>query len=110
MEGEIIQERIQSVVEKHFREKEVVNFDIIHKFIRGEKTSEADLKNYQTVKYERVKRYPQEDKNDFLGAAFRSDRKDLYFDKEVIKSHFLDGKEKFSGSNRGNGSQISGSS
>ena len=87
-----------------------MNFNIIYKSVRGEKIPETDLKKYQIVKYERVKKYPQKDKNDFLGTAFRNDRKDLYFDKEVIKSHFLDGKEKFSGSNRGNGSQISSSS
>ena len=87
-----------------------MNFDIIYKSILGEKISESDLKNYQTVKYERVKKYPLKDKNDFLGAAFRSDRKDLYFDKEVIKSHFLGAQEKCSGFNRGNGSRISGGS
>ena len=51
-----------------------MNFDIIYKSILGEKISESDLKNYQTVKYERVKKYPLKDKNDFLGAAFRSDK------------------------------------
>ena len=90
--------------------KKIVNFDIIFKSIRGEKISEADLINCQTVKYERVKKYPQRDKNGFLGAAFRSDRKDLYFDKEIVKSHFPDAKENCSGSNRGNGSRISGGS
>ena len=87
-----------------------MNFNIIYKSVRREKIPEADLKNYQTVKYERVKKYPQKGKNDFLRTAFRNDRKDLYFDKEVIKSHFLDAKENCSGSNRGNGSRISGGS
>ena len=47
--------------------EKIVNFDIIYKFIRGEKISEADLKNYQTAKYERVSKYPQKDKNNFGG-------------------------------------------
>ena len=44
-----------------------MNFDIIYKFIRGEKIPEADLKDYETVKYERVSKYPQKDKNNFGG-------------------------------------------
>ena len=44
-----------------------MNFDIIYKFIRGEKIPEADLKDYETVKYERVSKYPQKDKNNFRG-------------------------------------------
>ena len=67
---------------KHFREKKIVNFDFIYKFIRGEKIPEDDLKKYQTIQNSRVKQYPQKDQDNFLSAAFRTDRRDLYFEKK----------------------------
>ena len=46
-------------LDKHFREKKIVNFDAIHKSVRGEKVPESDLKRYQTVHDSMVKQYPQ---------------------------------------------------
>ena len=43
---------------------------------------------YETVQDNRVKQYYQEHRDKCLSAAFRTDRKDLYFEKEVIQSHF----------------------
>ena len=68
--------------------KKIVNFDIIYKSIRGEKVPESNLKKYQAVQDNRVKQYSQEHRDKFLSAAFRLDGKDLYFEKEVIQSHF----------------------
>ena len=73
---------------KHFRKKKIVNFYIIYKSNRGEKIPEGDLKKYQTVQNNRVKQYPQKDKDKLLFAAFRTDRKDLHFEKEVANSYF----------------------
>ena len=81
-------EEFLSDPDKHFREKKVVNFDIIYKSIRGEEMPEGDLKKYQAVQNNRVKQYSQEHRNKLLSAAFETDRKDLYFEKEVIQSHF----------------------
>ena len=69
--------------------KKIVNFHSIYKSIRGEKVPESNLTKYQTVQNDKVKKFPQGDQNKFLSAAFRTDKKDLYFEKEVIKSHFL---------------------
>lgn len=41
--------------DKHFKEKKIVNFDIIYQSIKGEKIPEDDLKKYQTVQNNRVK-------------------------------------------------------
>ena len=73
---------------EHFIEKKIVNSDTIYKFIRGEKTPADDLKKYQTIQNSRVKQYPQKDKDKFLSPAFRTDRKDLYFEKQAVNSHF----------------------
>lgn len=74
--------------DKHFREKKILNFDIIYKRIRDEKVPESDLKRYQTVQDSRLKQYPQKNRDKFLSVAFRTDRKDLYFEKEIVRSRF----------------------
>ena len=35
-----------------------------------------------------VAKYPKKEKTNFLSAAFRTDRKDLYIEKEVVQKHF----------------------
>ena len=35
-----------------------------------------------------VKKYPKKEENNFLSVAFRTDRKDIYFEKEVVQKHF----------------------
>ena len=81
-------EEFLSDPDKHFREIKLVNFNIIYKSIRGEEVPESDLKKYEAVQDNRVKQYSQEHRDKFLSTAFRTDRKDLYFKKEVIQSHF----------------------
>ena len=61
-----------------------MNFGIIYKSVRGENVPENDFKNYQTVKMDRVKKYSKKEQTNFLSAAFRNGRKDLYFEKEVV--------------------------
>ena len=74
--------------DKHFEETKIVNFDIIYKSIRVEKNPEQTIKDYQTVKDERVTSYPKEDQNKFLSSAFSTDRKEFYFEKKVIDNYF----------------------
>ena len=69
----------------HFKNKKIVNFDIIQKSIRGEKIPENNFKNYQTVKMNRVRKYPKQEETNFLSVAFRTNGKDLYFEKEVVQ-------------------------
>ena len=66
---------------KNFKETKLINFDIIYKTIRDEKIPDKTLKYCQTVKAERTKPYPKKDQDRFLSSAFRTDRKDLYFEK-----------------------------
>ena len=70
--------------DENFKKTRVINFDIIHRQARGEKIPQEKLKNYQTIKNERVKLYPQKTKDKFLASAFRSERKGVYFEKSVI--------------------------
>ena len=65
-----------------------LNFNIIYKSVQVGKILENDLKNYQTVKMDLVKKYSKKQQTNFLSAAFRTDGKDLYLEKEVLQKHF----------------------
>lgn len=43
---------------KHFQEAKVVNFDIIHRKVWGEKVPEELLRHYQTLRRKRIAKYP----------------------------------------------------
>ena len=43
---------------KHFQEAKVVNFDIIHRKVWGEKVPEELLHHYQAVRGKRIAKYP----------------------------------------------------
>ena len=72
---------------RHFNETKIVNFDIIHKKCGGEVVPDELLKYYQTVNQTRVSEYPSDDQERILSSAFRTDRKDIYFEKKIEK-HF----------------------
>ena len=63
------------------------NFDIIHKQCRGEVVSNELLKYHQTVNQTQVSEYPSNDQENILSSAFRTDRKDTFFEKSIEK-HF----------------------
>lgn len=69
------------------KKTKIVNFDIIHSQARGEKVPEKLLKKYQTVKEKTTKQYLKEHKKK-LSSAFRTDRPDIYFGKNIVRDHF----------------------
>lgn len=69
------------------KKTKIVNFDITHWQARGENVPEELLKKYQTVKEKRTKQYPKEHKK-ILSSAFRTDRSDIYFEKNIVRDHF----------------------
>ena len=74
--------------DKHFRETKIVNFDIIHKTCHGNKAPDSDLRKYQMLNHEKVKKYPEKCRKETLWRAFRTDQKDLYFQKGTLKKSF----------------------
>ena len=66
-----------------FKEAKEIYFDIIYKTITGEKSPDKALKDYQTVKAERTKSYLKKGQSRFLSSAFRTDRNDIYFEKNL---------------------------
>ena len=68
--------------DRHFNKTKIVNFDIIHKQCCGEVVPNELLKYYQTVNQTRVSEYPPGDQEKILSSAFRTNRKDIYFEKK----------------------------
>ena len=78
--------------DKHFREKKIVNFDIIYKSIRGEKIPEDDLNKYQAVKNSRVNQYPKNRKISFYLLHLEQTGKTYILRKKLlvlILNHYL---------------------
>ena len=73
---------------EHFNSTNIINFNIIHRRARGEKNPDDVLKKYQTVQDSRVSQYPKTDTNNFLSEGFNTERKDIYFGKNVINDYF----------------------
>ena len=67
-------------LDNYLKNKKVINFDMIHAQCRGDKR-EYSKKHYQTTVIDHVKKMPQKEKKRALGACLRSDRKDLYGEK-----------------------------
>ena len=44
-------------LDTHFENVKIVNFDIINKFVRGQKMSQLTLQNYQTIQNKEVFEY-----------------------------------------------------
>ena len=67
---------------------QVINFNIIHRQVKGEKIDEKLEQKYKIIDNSRIDLYPDKEKEKALSSAFRWSRKNLYFEKEVIDSHF----------------------
>ena len=53
-------------LEDHFKNTKIINFDVIHCQMRGEKAPEDLFKKYQTVQENRTKNYFQRATKEFL--------------------------------------------
>ena len=73
---------------KHFQEAKVVNFDIIHRKVWGEKVPEELLRHYQALRGKRIAKYPVNFQKQIQSSAFRFDKKDLWFKRPTILKHF----------------------
>lgn len=71
---------------KHFQQARIINFDIICREFCGEEVPKDILKHYQTVNNKSVSEYPAVEQDEILSSAFRTDRKDFFESKTVIKT------------------------
>ena len=72
---------------KHFDNVYVTNFDLIHHKSRGDRLQYSE-KFYKTIYTDQLKKMNSYQKSEFVSAAIRSERKDVYFKKAVLKQHF----------------------
>ena len=81
-------DKILNDLDYHFKNCFVTNFDLINHERRGDKL-EYSKKFYQTVFYDQVKKNIDIQKQDnFYASAIKSERRDIYFDKETLNEHF----------------------
>ena len=71
--------------DNYFKTVRIINFDVIWREVASEKVPEELLKHYQN---ERVKKYPKNDQDKFLGGAFHTRRRDIFCEKDVVLNHF----------------------
>ena len=67
--------------DKHLQQAKLVNFDIIHRHCHGEEIPKGLPQYYQTVTDKTVSQHPNNEQDQILLSAFRTDRKDrrLFF-------------------------------
>ena len=80
--------------DEHFKQRKIVNFDIIN----NNKLDEKTLRQYQTVDCKTIKTYPLQHQNNIMSSVFRNiKRKDMHLPKESVKEHFISNKQKLIG-------------
>lgn len=76
------------ILTKYFRDKRVVNFDIIYHECRGDKLDKS-YKHYKTINQKELKKYPENEKNKVLSEGFRSiKRDDLWIQRDLMLEYF----------------------
>ena len=74
---------------KNFHEAKIINFDIIHRQCWDEVILPHLLKYYQTINGNIVSWGFSSKQTEMRSSAFRTDRKDMYFEKKkTIEKHF----------------------
>lgn len=73
--------------EKHFDNVYVTNFDLIHHKSRGDPLQFFE-KFYKTISVSQLKQIDYPKSNQFVAAAIRSKRDDVFLEEDVIKKHF----------------------
>ena len=73
--------------EQHFDNVYVTNFDLIHHQSRGDPLQFSE-KIYKTISLSQLKQIDYPKSNQFVAAAIRSKRDDLFLEKNVVKKHF----------------------
>ena len=73
----------------HFDNCYVTNFDLIHHECRGDSLS-SSRKHYETIWNKKIKDEIScdETRNRFVSSAIRSERKDVFIEKQVFEEHF----------------------
>ena len=80
-------EKIQENKKEYFIQANVINFDIIHHRCRGDPLQHS-ISYYETIYKENLLRAKEEDRDEFIGEAIKSKRKDLFVNNNILNEHF----------------------
>ena len=82
-------EEIIADPEFHFENSCITNFDLIHHECRGDRLS-FSRKYYETISHKKFNDEITDNANQqkFISAAIKSERKDVFIEKKIIKEHF----------------------
>ena len=72
---------------EHFNNVYIKNFDLIHHESRGDALNYSE-KFYKTISISQLKQIDYPKSYQFVAAAIKSERDDVYLEKDVIKKHF----------------------
>ena len=72
---------------RHFNNVYINNFDLIHHKSRGDALNFSE-KFYKTISISKLKQIDYPRSYEFVAAAIKSKRDDVYLEKDVIKKHF----------------------
>ena len=72
---------------QHFNNVYIKNFDLIHHQSRGDVLDYSE-KFYKTISISQLKQMDYPKSYEFVAAAIKSKRHDVYLEKDVIKKHF----------------------
>ena len=73
----------------HFENCYITNFDLIHHECRGDPLSYS-RKHYESILNNKIKDeiLSEDERNRFVSSAIRSERKDVFIEKQVFEEHF----------------------
>ena len=73
----------------HFKHSYITNFDLIHNNCRGDRLQHSQ-KYYETISYEKLNKELifKDDQTSFISSAIKSERKDVFIEKEIFREHF----------------------
>ena len=75
--------------DQYFSNVRFVNFNIIYNDICKTKLQKP-LEEYRTINKNDFDGYNQKLKNEMLSAAYRSERKNIFFEKDLDRNHFFE--------------------
>ena len=80
-------EEVVNNPKEHFDNVYIKNFDLIHHQSRGDVLNYSE-KFYKTISISQLKQIDYPKSYQFVAAAIKSERDDVYLEKNVIKKHF----------------------
>ena len=80
-------EKIMENKKEYLSQANIINFDIINHRCRNN-PQQHSTRHYETIYKEDLLRLKEKDRDDFIGEAIKSKRKDLHVNKDVVNEHF----------------------